>query len=91
MIKMMFYDWFLIYFYQDYVMDIFFLVVIEYDCGMEYVGENLIVNIFFYYFVDVFWYYVQFDNVVGYCVCIDCFEEIVVVGMLGEFNLFVFF
>lgn len=89
MIKMTPHDWFLTYPYQDYVTDIPFTVVIEYDCGMEYAGENLITNTFSHYFADAFRHYAQFDNVVGYCARTDRFEETAAVGTPGELNLFV--
>lgn len=89
MIKMVPHDWFLTYPYQDYVAEIPFPVVIEYDCGMEYAGENIIANPFPTYFADAFRHYAQFENVVGYCARTDRFEETAAVGTPGELNLFV--
>jgi len=89
MIKMVPHDWFLTYPYQDYVADIPFPVVIEYDCGMEYAGENIIANSFPHYFSNAFKHYTQFDNVIGYCARADRFEETTAVGTPGELNLFV--
>jgi hypothetical protein len=89
MMKMVPHDWFMTYPYQDYVDEIPFPVVIEYDCGMEYAGENIILNTFPKYFADAFKYYHQFDNVVGYCARSDRFEETTAVGTPGEINLYV--
>lgn len=88
MMKMVPHDWFLTYPYQDYVADIPFPVVIEYDAGMEYSGENLIANSFLKYFYDAFQYYHQFKNVIGYCARSDRFEETTAVGTPGEINLY---
>ncbi len=89
MIKMVPHDWFMTYPYQDYVADIPFPVVIEYDAGMEYAGENIIVNSFPNYFADAFRHYHQYDNVVGYCARADRYEETTAVGTPGETNLYV--
>ncbi len=75
MIKMVPHDWFLTYPYEDYVADILFPVVIEYDGGMEYCGENIIANSFPRYFDDGFNYYHQFPNVVGFCARTDRYGE----------------
>ncbi len=89
MIKMVPHDWFLTYPYQDYVSEIPFPVVIEYDAGMEYAGENIIANSFPHYFADAFKHYAQYENVVGYCARADRFEETTAVGTPGELNLYV--
>ncbi len=88
MMKMVPHDWFMTYPYQDYVDEIPFPVVIEYDCGMEYAGENIIANTFPKYFADAFTYYHQFDNVIGFCARSDRFEETAAVGTPGELNLY---
>ncbi|WP_020529959.1 hypothetical protein [Flexithrix dorotheae] len=88
MIKMVPHDWFMTYPYQDYLADIPFPVVIEYDCGMEYAGENVILNTFPEYFADAFKYYHQFENVTGFCARSDRFEETAAVGTPGELNLY---
>ncbi len=88
MIKMVPHDWFMTYPYQDYVEDIPFPVVIEYDCGMEYAGENIILNTFPRYFAEAFKYYNKFENVVGFCARADRFEETTAVGTPGELNLY---
>ena len=89
MIKMVPHDWFLTYPYQDYVQEIPFPVVIEYDAGMEYAGENIIANTFPHYFAAAFRYYHQYENVVGYCLRTDRFAETAAVDTPGELNLFV--
>jgi hypothetical protein len=88
MIKMVPHDWFLTYPYQDYVEKIPFPVVIEYDCGMEYAGENIIANSFTDYFTRAFKFYNQFNNVIGYCARADRFEETAAVGTPGEVNMY---
>jgi hypothetical protein len=88
MMKMVPHDWFLTYPYQDYVDEIPFPVVIEYDCGMEYAGENTILNTFPEYFAEAFKYYHQFENVIGFCARSDRFEETAAVGTPGELNLY---
>lgn len=88
MIKMVPHDWFLTYPYQDYVDQIPFPVVIEYDCGMEYAGENLIANTFAEYFWNAFQHYSAYPNVVGFCARADRYWETAAVGTPGELNLF---
>jgi hypothetical protein len=88
MIKMVPHDWFMTYPYQDFVEEIPFPVIIEYDGGMEYAGENIIANSFVQYFSDAFKHYDQFDNVAGYCVRTDRFEETAATGTPGEVNLY---
>ncbi|MEM6376746.1 MAG: hypothetical protein AAF705_00910 [Bacteroidota bacterium] len=88
MIKMVPHDWFMTYPYQDFVADIPFPVIIEYDGGMEYAGENIIANPFVQYFGDAFKHYHEYENVVGYCVRTDRFEETAAVGTPGEVNLY---
>jgi len=89
MIKMVPHDWFLTYPYQDYVAEIPFPVVIEYDGGMEYAGENVIANTFPDYFADAFKHYARYPHVVGYCARVDRFEETTAIGTPGEVNLYV--
>ena len=89
MIKMVPHDWFMTYPYQNYVHEIPFPVVIEYDCGMEYAGENIIANTFPHYFADAFRHYAEYDNVIGYCARTDRFEETAAVGTPGELNMYV--
>ncbi|MEL7122745.1 MAG: hypothetical protein AAFO07_25080 [Bacteroidota bacterium] len=88
MIKMVPHDWFMTYPYQDFVQEIPFPIIIEYDGGMEYAGENIIANSFVKYFTDAFQHYNQFDNVIGYCVRSDRFEETAATGTPGEINLY---
>lgn len=89
MIKMVPHDWFLTYPYEDYVAEIPFPVIIEYDCGMEYAGENIIANSFPDYFTNAFKYYNQFENVIGYSARVDRFEETSALGTPGELNIYV--
>lgn len=89
MMKMMPHDWFLTYPYQDYVAEIPFPVVIEYDCGMEYAGENIIANSFPEYFTNAFKYYNKYDNVIGFCARTDRFETTSAIGTPGELNLWI--
>lgn len=91
MIKMVPHDWFLTYPYQDFVQDIPFPVVIEYDCGMEYCGENIIAASFPHYFTDAFRHYNQFDNVIGFCARTNRFETTTPIGTPGELNLYVLY
>ena len=88
MMKMVPHDWFMTYPYQDFVEEIPFPVIIEYDGGMEYAGENIIANPFVQYFRDAFLHYHQYDNVVGYCIRADRFEETTAVGTPGEINFY---
>ncbi len=88
MIKMVPHDWFLTYPYQDFIDEVPFPVIIEYDGGMEYSGENIVANSFVAYFTEAFLHYHQFDNVVGYCVRTDRFEETAATGTPGEANLY---
>jgi hypothetical protein len=89
MMKMMPHDWFLTYPYQDYVAEIPFPVVIEYDCGMEYAGENVIANSFPKYFANAFKHYNNYDNVIGFCARTDRFETTSAIGTPGELNLWI--
>ncbi|MFW6222232.1 MAG: hypothetical protein ACOC3T_01335 [Bacteroidota bacterium] len=89
MMKMVPHDWFLTYPYQDYVQDIPFPVVIEYDCGMEYAGENIIANSFPEYFTNAFKNYDKYDNVIGFCARTDRFETTSAIGTPGEINLWI--
>lgn len=88
MMKMVPHDWFMTYPYQDFVEEIPFPVILEYDGGMEYAGENIIANPFVQYFRDAFLHYHQYDNVVGYCIRADRFEETTAVGTPGEINFY---
>ena len=88
MMKMVPHDWFMTYPYQDFVEEIPFPVIIEYDGGMEYAGENIIANPFVPYFREAFLHYHQFDNVIGYCIRADRFEETTAVGTPGEINFY---
>lgn len=88
MMKMVPHDWFMTYPYQDYVAELPFPVVIEYDCGMEYAGENIILNTFPEYFANAFRYYDQYENVIGFCARSDRYEETAAVGTPGELNLY---
>ena len=88
MIKMVPHDWFMTYPYQDFVAEIPFPVIIEYDGGMEYAGENIIANPFVQYFSNAFKHYHPFENVVGYCSRSDRFEETAAVGTPGEINMY---
>jgi len=87
MMKMVPHDWFMTYPYQDYVAEIPFPVVIEYDCGMEYAGENIIANSFPDYFANAFKHYNQFENIIGYSARVDRYEETSALGTPGELNL----
>lgn len=89
MIKMTPHDWFLTYPYQDFVAQIPFPVIIEYDCGMEYAGENIIANPFAEYFTNAFKHYHQYENVIGFCARTDRYHETSAIGTPGELNLFV--
>lgn len=89
MMKMVPHDWFLTYPYQDYVSEIPFPVVIEYDCGMEYAGENIIANSFPDYFTAAFKNYDKYENVIGFCARTDRFETTSAIGTPGELNLWI--
>lgn len=89
MIKMVPHDWFLTYPYEDYVAEIPFPVIIEYDCGMEYAGENIIANSFPDYFTNAFKHYNQYENVIGYSARVDRYEETTALGTPGELNLYI--
>lgn len=89
MLKMIPHDWFLTYPYQDFVDKIPFPVIVEYDCGMEYSGENNIVSSFAKYFTDAFKFYNQYKNVVGFCARTDRYHETSAIGTPGELNLYV--
>lgn len=88
MVKMVPHDWFMTYPYQDYIADIPFPVIIEYDCGLEYAGENVILGSFAKYYGDAFKHYSTYDNVVGYCARTDRYETTSSVGTPGELNLY---
>jgi len=89
MAKMVPHDWFLTYPYEDYIEKIPFPVIIEYDCGMEYAGENIIANSFPAYFTNAFKYYNKYDNVIGFSARTDRYETTSALGTPGELNLWV--
>ncbi len=88
MVKEVPHDFFLTHPLQDYVEQIPFPVIIEFDTAHEYNGQGIIANTF----VESTWkrwrYYQELPNVIGYVARTDRYKDSTIIDRPSEINLY---
>lgn len=73
---------------QDYVQDLKYPVIIEFDTAHEYNGQGIVANTFSQLIIDRWKYYMQFDNVIGYVARTDRYGTTKIIDRPSEILLY---
>lgn len=73
---------------QDYIDELPYPVIIEFDAAHEYNGQGIVANTFTQLIIDRWKYYLQYDNVVGYVARTDRYGTTKIVNRPSEVLLY---
>ena len=73
---------------QDYVHEIKYPVIIEFDAAHEYNGQGIVANTFTQLILDRWKYYMQLDNVIGYVARTDRYGTTKIINRPSEILLY---
>ncbi len=69
---------------QDYIEDLKYPVIIEFDAAHEYNGQGIVANTFTKLILERWKYYMQFDNVIGYVARTDRYGTTTIINRPSE-------
>ncbi|MFW5757485.1 MAG: hypothetical protein ACOCYO_02275 [Bacteroidota bacterium] len=73
---------------QDYVADLKYPVIIEFDAAHEYNGQGIVANTFTQLILDRWKYYMQYDHVIGYVARTDRYGTTKIINRPSEVLLY---